>query len=128
MDTFETNPQQQKIDPAVDVMGVPKTGFKQRLGQLGRTIKRIDVRSEVVTHPFAAVGICAAAGALVGLVQPSSSGRLGRALVALTGAIGFRLVREAAMARLGTFARDWLQQSQVATHTDAYARADQGYR
>jgi len=125
METLETNPQ---IDPSVDVMGVPKTGFKQRLGQFGRTIKRIDVRSEIVTHPFTAVGICAAAGALVGLVQPSSSGRLSRALFALTGAIGFRLVREAAIARLGNAARDWLQQSKVATNADAYARADQGYR
>ena len=116
METVETNSQ---IDPNADVMTAEKSRLKQRLGQFGRTIKRIDVRQEIVLHPYTAVGISAAVGAVIGLVRPMPQrGRLTSALFATLGMIGFRLVREAAIARLGGYAKQWLDQAR-AEHTPA---------
>ena len=117
METREFNPQ---IDPSVDVMGEPASGFKHRLGQFGRKIKRIDVRHQIETHPFAAVGIGVAAGALIGFVRPKPQrGRITGALFATLGMIGFRLVREAAVTQLRDIAMQWLADARAIQEQDA---------
>jgi DUF883 C-terminal glycine zipper region len=84
-----------------------ESGIKNRLGRLGRRIKHIDLRSQIADHPFTAVGIAVGAGALVGLLRPMPHrGRVSGTLVAVLTAIGFRLVREAAIIQLGQYARD----------------------
>lgn len=103
MDTYESGSQYRD-----DIYGTdPESGIKHRLGRIGRRIKHVDLRSQIIEHPFTAVGIAAAAGALVGLVRPMPQrGRISGAFVAVLTAIGFRLVREAAFAHLGQYARD----------------------
>lgn len=103
METYESRSQYRD-----DVYGThPESGFKDRLGRIGRRIKHVDLRSQIVEHPFTAVGIAAAVGALVGLVRPMPRrGRISGAFVAALTAIGFRLVREAAFVHLGQYARD----------------------
>jgi hypothetical protein len=88
-------------------------GFKERvtnkLGQAGRSLKKIDLRKQIVAYPFAAVGIAAAAGAIVGLVRPKpQKGRISSALISTLGIIGFRLVREAAVRELGQYAKNYV--------------------
>lgn len=105
MDTFENQSQREE-----DVLsGGEPSRFKQRLGDFGRRMKRIDLRSTIIEHPFAAVGIAAGAGAIVGLIRPMPKrGRISGALVAALSTIGFRLVREAAMQQLGQYAKQAL--------------------
>ena len=43
---------------------------KQKLGQFGRKLKKIEVRESIVDHPFAAIGIAAGIGAIIGLARP----------------------------------------------------------
>jgi len=103
METFETK------QPTGDEMFTVEreaSGIKQRLGAFGRRIKRVDLRGTIVSHPFAAVGIAAGVGALVGLARPMPKrGPISGAMMALLSTIGFRIVREAAMVRLGQYAR-----------------------
>lgn len=83
---------------------------KQKLGQVGRKLKRIEVRESIVEHPFAAIGIGAAVGALVGLAVPRKErGAVAAAVSAAVTAIAMRVAREAAMRKLGSMAKDWLQ-------------------
>lgn len=113
METIETNPQ---IDPSVDVMGVPKTGIKTRLGQFGRKIKQVDLRQQIVANPFPAIGIAAAAGALIAFIQPApKKHRVTGALLTVLGAVGFRFVREAVLAYAQTYAKQWLAGSKATT-------------
>ena len=85
------------------------SGIKQRLGQLGRRIKRVDLRSTIVEHPLAAVGIAAGVGAIVGLARPMPRrSRLSGALFAALSTLGFRLAREAIMVNLSDYARQVL--------------------
>ncbi len=93
------------------------SGIKQRLGQLGRRIKRVDLRSQIVDHPLAAVGIAAGVGALLGLARPMPRrGRVSAAMVALATTIGFRLVREAVMMQLTQLAKDRFASQRSAEH------------
>lgn len=86
-----------------------KAAIKQKLGQVGRQLKKVDVRQNIVDYPFAAIGIAAAAGAIVGLVRPKPQhGRISSLLFATLGTIGYRLVREAAVAQLGAYAKNYL--------------------
>ena len=86
-----------------------QSAVKQKLGQIGRSLKKVDLRKQIVEYPFAAVGIAAAAGALVGLVRPKPQpGRFSSLLFTTLGAIGFRLVREAAVKELGQYAKNYL--------------------
>jgi len=86
---------------------------KEKLGQVGRKLKRIEVRESIVAHPFAAVGIGAAVGAVVGLVRPMPMrSRVGGAVMAALSAIGLKVIREAALRQLGSMAKDWLQNRQ----------------
>jgi hypothetical protein len=90
--------------------------IKQRLGALGRRIKRVDLRSQIVDHPFMAVGIAAGVGALIGLARPMPKrGRVSGAAMALLSTIGFRLAREAAMVQLGQYAKGLLSKDQQGT-------------
>lgn len=83
------------------------SAFKQRLGEVRRRIKNIDLRSAVIDHPLPAVGIGFAAGALVGLLRPMPKrGPISRALFAAGTALALRYVREEALHRLGAYARD----------------------
>ena len=82
---------------------------KEKLGQVGRKLKRIEVRESIVDHPFAAIGIGAAVGAIVGLIRPMPyRSRTSTMLSAAMTAIAMKLVREAAYRKLGTMAKDWL--------------------
>ena len=92
---------------------------KQKLGQLGRKLKRIDVRESIVDHPFAAIGIAAAVGALIAFARPMPKrGRVASAVVAGLSAIGIRLLREAALRQFGDIAKSWLQNQQGAPEAD----------
>jgi hypothetical protein len=82
---------------------------KAKLGQLGRKLKRVEVRESIVAHPLRAIGVVAAVGALVGLVRPMPErSRVGNAVIAGLSAIGLRLVREAATRQLTEMAKGWL--------------------
>jgi hypothetical protein len=110
METFENNTQNQSGFAAIEDEA---TGLKQRLGQLGRRIKRVDLRSRIVDHPFPAIGIALGVGALIGLARPMPKrGRVSGAAIALLSTIGFRLVREAAMVQLGQYAKGLLSKDQ----------------
>jgi hypothetical protein len=86
-----------------------QSAVKQKLGQIGRSLKKVDLRKQIVEYPFAAIGIAAAAGAIVGLVRPKPQpGRVSSLLFTTLGAIGFRLVREAAVKELGQYAKNYL--------------------
>ena len=110
METFENKPQPgEMFTPAEQ----EATGIKQRLGAFGRRIKRIDLQGTIASHPFAAIGIAAGVGALVGLARPMPKrGRVSGAMMALLGTIGFRLVREAAMVQLGQYAKGMFAKNQ----------------
>ena len=85
---------------------------KEKLGQVGRKLKRIEVRESIVAHPFAAIGIGAAVGAAIGLLRPMPKhGRVTNVVMAAISAIGIKLIREAAIQHLGRMAKDWLQQN-----------------
>jgi hypothetical protein len=60
-----------------------------------------------------AVGIAASVGALVGLARPMPRrGPISGAMMALLSTIGFRLAREAAMIRLGNYAKGLINKDQ----------------
>jgi hypothetical protein len=85
------------------------SGFKQKLGQWGRSLKRIDVRQTIVDNPFAAVGIAAALGAIAGVARPMPErGRLSGAIISTLGLIAFKLVRDTAIRELGTAAKKFV--------------------
>ena len=86
-----------------------ESAFKQKLGAAGRQLKKLDLRKQIVEYPFAAIGIAAAAGAIVGIVRPKpQAGRFSSLLMTTLGAIGFRLVREAAVTQLGLAAKNYI--------------------
>src|SRR5262245_65931128 len=98
METFEN---QSKRDQVFDAAREKVSGAKQKLGNFGRRIKRLDLRGSIVDHPFAAIGIAAGLGAILGLVRPMPRrGPISGAMMALFSAIGFRLAREAAFIQL----------------------------
>jgi hypothetical protein len=106
METFEN---QSKKDQVFERVEEEVSGIKQKLGSFGRRIKRMDLRSQIVDHPFAAVGIAAGVGAIIGLARPMPRrGPISGAMMALLSTIGFRLVREAAMVQLGSYAKGLL--------------------
>jgi hypothetical protein len=75
--------------------------LKQRLGHLRSQIKRIDLREAIVTHPFTALGIGVAAGALIGFVRPMPRrGRISKAMFAMATAFGIRMLRDMAFQQL----------------------------
>jgi DUF883 C-terminal glycine zipper region len=103
--TFEANVPQSGLEDQPGRLDAAK----QKLGQLGRKLKRIEVRETIVDHPFAAIGIAAGVGAIIGLARPMpEKSRIGALVMAGISAIGMRLIREAAMRQLGTMAKDWV--------------------
>ena len=82
---------------------------KQKLGQLGRKLKKIEVRESIVDHPFAAIGIAAGIGAIIGLARPMPErSKIGALVMAGISALGMRVIREAAMRHIGGMAKDWI--------------------
>ena len=87
--------------------------LKQKLGSFGRRIKRMDLRGQIVNHPFASAGIAIGVGALIGLARPMPKrGRVSGAMMAMLSAVGFRLMREAAMVQLGQYAKGLLSRDE----------------
>jgi hypothetical protein len=117
METFENKNQNET--GFVDRLEEEASGIKQRLGQLGRKIKRVDLRSRIVDHPFPAIGIAVGVGALIGLARPMPKrGRVSGAAIALLSTIGFRLAREAAMVQLAQYAKGLLSKEQQGTQAN----------
>ncbi len=86
-----------------------KDRVQERLGQFGRSLKKVDLRKQIIEYPFAAVGIAAAAGVIVGLARPKPQpGRITGALISTLGLVGFRLIREAAVRELGQYAKNYV--------------------
>ena len=111
METFENK--QQTKEEMFSAVEQEASGIKRRLGAFGRRIKRVDLQGTIASHPFAAVGIAAGVGALLGLARPMPRrGRISGAMMALLGTVGYRLVREAAMVRLGEYAKGLLSKDE----------------
>ena len=74
-------------------------------------------RAKLVEHRWIAVGGAVAAGAIAGVLLPRRvlRAKLGDALVAALTAIATRLVRDAAVARLGATALAWWDEAQART-------------
>lgn len=110
METIENQSQRDE-----DMLGGEhQSRIKQKLGAFGRRMKRVDLRSQIIAHPFAATGIAAGVGAIVGLARPMPRrGRLSGAFVAILSTIGFRLVREAAIQQIGYYARQAARRTSV---------------
>lgn len=105
---FENVPQSGLEEPR-GRFAAAKDAAKEKLGQFGRTLKRIEVRESIVDHPFAAIGIAAGVGAIIGLARPMPNhSRIGGLVMAGLSAIGMRVIRQAAMEHLGMMAKDWL--------------------
>ena len=103
METMNTG---EKLESNV-YAGEEPSRIKQKLGDLGRRIKRVDLRGTIVAHPFAAVGIAAGVGALVGLARPMPRrGPVSGLLGALMSTIAFKVAREAAFKQLFTYAKN----------------------
>lgn len=105
-----------------------KASLRARLAVLERRLgdvrERVDVPSRIRKHPWPAVGIALALGALAGRRrEPSTSmalvaaplasdiaeggGSLGRTALRALGRLGFRVVRELAIIQLSRVARRW---------------------
>lgn len=77
--------------------------------------QRIDVPAQIRRHPWPAVGIALALGALAGrrgarVASEVNERSLGGAAMAALGALGLRIVREVAIAQLGRAARRWIDE------------------
>lgn len=95
-----------------------------RVEELGRRLhdvrEKLDIKSKIAAHPWPAVGIALAAGALLAFPSGSSkrsrsrdvqaaevkSGLIGAAAATL-GTLVFTLVKNVAMHQLSGYARDW---------------------
>ena len=101
------NENRDTIDPTVLD---DQSGIKQRLGDLRRRIKQVDLRETVVSNPLPAVAIGFAAGALVGLIRPMPHrGRISGALMGLVTGLAFRAVKTYAFGELATYAKQFIQ-------------------
>jgi hypothetical protein len=104
-----------------------KSGLKQRIRRIGRSLKSVDLRAQIVANPFAAVGIAVGVGALAGLARPMPQrNRVSGALVGVLTAIGFRAVRTYALGQLGTMAKNVLLNRREGVDADVAARSDVG--
>jgi len=119
--TYEANVPQAGLDEDQGRFAAAKDAVKTKLGQVGRKLKRIDARGAIVDHPFAAIGIAAGVGAIIGLARPAPErSRLGGLLMAGISAIGMRFIREAALEHVRGMAKDWLLgQNQQQNQTEA---------
>jgi hypothetical protein len=124
--------QETTVDPVIAEAGQrverAKASLRARIAVLERRIgdvrERVDVPSQIRKHPWPAVGIALALGALAGRRrEPSSSmalvaaplasdiaaggGLLGRTALRAIGRLGFRVVRELAIIQLSRVARRW---------------------
>lgn len=119
---FENVPQS-GLEESRGRFAAAKDAVKEKLGQAGRTLKRIEVRESIVDHPFAAIGIAAGIGAILGLARPMPNrSRVGGLVMAGLSALGMRVIRQAAMEHLGSMAKDWL----AGQHNDRTDAGDTG--
>lgn len=103
------NVPQAGLDESRGRLAAAKDAAKEKLGQFGRTLKRIEVRESIVDHPLAAIGIAAGIGAIIGLARPMPhKGRVSSLMLAGISALGMRFIRQAAMEHLADIAKDWL--------------------
>lgn len=94
--------------------------FKQKLGQVGRSLKKVDLRGSIEKYPFAAVGIAAGVGAIIGLARPMPHrGPISGALMSALTFVGMRLVKEAAFRELGTYAKNLVMNREGASSDSA---------
>lgn len=120
METYESQHQREQ-----DIYGESRTaGIKRKLGDFGRRIKRIDLRTRITDHPFAALGIAAGIGAIVGLARPMPKrGPVAGLMMGIASTIGFRMLREAALIQLGQYAKGLLSKDEPGMQ----ANVPQGY-
>ena len=77
---------------------------------------RLDVPEHIRRHPWPAIGIAFALGALAGrggrrfVLAAAGEPSRGRPALALIGKLAFRVLRELALAQVGLAARRWLDQ------------------
>jgi hypothetical protein len=114
--TFEANVPQSNLDDSPGRF----SAAKEKLGQFGRKLKRIEVRESITDHPFAAIGIAVGVGAILGLARPMPErSRIGGLVMAGLSAIGMRVIKEAAMRQLGGMAKDWITGQSGASSSSA---------
>ena len=118
-----------------------KASLRARLGHLERRLgdvrDRVDVPAQIRRHPWPAVGIAFALGALAGgrressasmalVAAPLASGvdaggrSLGRAALGVLGTLGFRVARELVIIRLSRIARRWWDEHGQGQFEDDY--------
>jgi len=90
---------------------------------------RIDLSGQIRRHPWPAIGIALAAGALAGLsagrsAPPRGRGKLGGAAMTALGTLALHLVRELAIAQLGRSAKRWWRDHRGDDLDDPYAARD----
>ena len=102
-----------------------------RVEEIGRRLhdarEKLDIKAKIAAHPWPAVGIAFAAGALLALPRSSrksrprdaeikqaevKSGLIGAAAATL-GTLVFTLVKNVAMHQLSGYARDWWERRQA---------------
>lgn len=85
--------------------------LRDKLDDARRRINRIDLSAQIQRHPWRAVGIALAIGAVAGRRGRRRTAAPGRSLggmaVGALGAIGLHVLRELAVAHLGRSARRW---------------------
>ncbi|TMQ09765.1 MAG: hypothetical protein E6J90_02595 [Deltaproteobacteria bacterium] len=97
-----------------------KASLRSRVGLLERRFvdvrDRLDVPEHIRRHPWPAIGIAFALGALAGrggrrfVLAAAGEPSRGRPALALIGKLAFRVLRELALAQVGLAARRWLDQ------------------
>jgi hypothetical protein len=108
METFEN---QSRKDRVIEAVEEKASSIKHRLGDFGRRIKRVDLRSQIVDNPLAAVGIAAGVGAVIGLARPMPRRNpLSAAFWAIASTIGFKVLREAAFMQIANYAKGMMQE------------------
>jgi hypothetical protein len=98
-----------------------KASLRSRIELLERRFgdirDRLDVPEHIRRHPWPAIGIALALGALAGRGRPAralvvrSERSGGRTALAVFGGLALRIVRELALAQLGLAARRWLDRN-----------------
>jgi hypothetical protein len=99
-----------------------KASLRSRMELLERRLvdvrDRLDVPEHIRRHPWPAVGIALALGVLAGrgrstamAIAAPGERSSGRAVLAMLGGIGLRIVRELALAQLGITAKQWLERN-----------------
>ncbi|HEX7841506.1 MAG TPA: hypothetical protein VF469_28740 [Kofleriaceae bacterium] len=107
-----TNPLLAEADRAREDLRSRVDQLRRKLDDVRDRIARIDLSEQIHRHPWPAVGIAFALGALAGRgvrrpprAVPERS--FGRTALGALGAVALHVLRELALARLGRSARHW---------------------